>query len=515
MGRLPDDALWDLRLVRCSDKNIPFLVKKSNKKKKIGVLINNLGIIEISAPEGISDVDIKDVVLRNRNLIEKKWQENMGRESEQNSQSGPVPGMRFIRCDGKDVPYTITRNSQRETVEVRLRSDGSIRVEVPVDTDDADIMLALLDGRDWIASKLRERRIRDEMTKSSSAGILNTQFVKCGDQKVPYTITKSSRRTTITLVLHLDGSAELRAPVDADDDEILEHLLKCRDWITSKLREQSVKAGKIKLPDDLPPEKQFVRCGDEDVRYTVTRSYRRKTMGLVLHPNDRIEVKAPVNVSSSIIMDYVLKNKDWITSKLREQRIRAGKIKPPADLPPKKQFVRCGDEDVRYTVTRSYRRKTVGLTLHPRGKLEIKAPGEMDGATIKTYVVQRRDWIASKLKEQRVRESKDRLPIRRTVESIIKRTMDLAEWMQLPAPSVSVREMRSAWGRCSGSDDIVLHAALAKMPEPVADYVIIHELCHILIPGHTRQYWATVAKYCPEYVRHKRWIKENTPALLL
>ena len=233
----------------------------------------------------------------------------------------------------------------------------------------------------------------------------------------------------------------------------------------------------------------------------------------MLHPDGRLEARAPADMDGSTIMKFVLQSRNWIKTKLREQRVRSGTEKPPADLPPGEQFIRCGGEDVHYTVTRSSRRKSVGLVLHPDGRLEIKVPSDMDDATIRLYAARRRSWVASKLREQRARESKEVPSVKRTEESIVSRAVELARWMHMPAPNVSIRAMRSAWGRCNERGDIILHPALTRVPDAVADYVIIHELCHMVIPNHSPRYWKMVARYCPEYERHKRWLDDHSSVL--
>ena len=47
------------------------------------------------------------------------------------------------------------------------------------------------------------------------------------------------------------------------------------------------------------------------------------------------------------------------------------------------------------------------------------------------------------------------------------------------------------------------------MPKQIIDYVVIHELCHIIHFNHSKLFWAEVSNFCPEYKNHKSWLKEN------
>ena len=51
-------------------------------------------------------------------------------------------------------------------------------------------------------------------------------------------------------------------------------------------------------------------------------------------------------------------------------------------------------------------------------------------------------------------------------------------------------------------------------PAQVLDYVVVHELCHRKEMNHSQRFWAEVAKVCPEYARHRKWLKDNGGALI-
>jgi len=55
---------------------------------------------------------------------------------------------------------------------------------------------------------------------------------------------------------------------------------------------------------------------------------------------------------------------------------------------------------------------------------------------------------------------------------------------------------------------------LMLCPEEVRDYVVIHELCHRKQLNHSSCFWAEVARVCPEYTRHRAWLRENGGALI-
>jgi predicted metal-dependent hydrolase len=50
-------------------------------------------------------------------------------------------------------------------------------------------------------------------------------------------------------------------------------------------------------------------------------------------------------------------------------------------------------------------------------------------------------------------------------------------------------------------------------PEPVVEYVVIHELLHLNQMNHSKKFWELVAQYCPEWREHKNWLKQHETEL--
>ena len=75
---------------------------------------------------------------------------------------------------------------------------------------------------------------------------------------------------------------------------------------------------------------------------------------------------------------------------------------------------------------------------------------------------------------------------------------------------VSVRDQKSRWGSCTASGDIALSWRLALAPEAMAEYVIAHEVCHLLEMNHSPRFWKLIYKiYDGDVAAAKQWLKKN------
>jgi predicted metal-dependent hydrolase len=74
---------------------------------------------------------------------------------------------------------------------------------------------------------------------------------------------------------------------------------------------------------------------------------------------------------------------------------------------------------------------------------------------------------------------------------------------------VAIKEQKSRWGSCSRKGNLNFNWRLLLAPLPVLDYVVTHELCHLRELNHSPRFWALVARGCPDYATHRRWLRDH------
>src|SRR4030066_842842 len=78
---------------------------------------------------------------------------------------------------------------------------------------------------------------------------------------------------------------------------------------------------------------------------------------------------------------------------------------------------------------------------------------------------------------------------------------------------IVIRGQKTRWGSCSRKKNLSFNWKLIMAPQPVLDYVIIHELTHLKEMNHSKRFWELVAQYCPGWQEHKKWLKQHVTDL--
>ena len=88
--------------------------------------------------------------------------------------------------------------------------------------------------------------------------------------------------------------------------------------------------------------------------------------------------------------------------------------------------------------------------------------------------------------------------------------------MKLEVGEVNVRTQRRIWGSCHPrTKKIFLNWQIIMAPIEVIDYVIVHELCHLLVANHSKRFWSKVARFKPDYKEQIRWLRSNAFDMVL
>lgn len=107
------------------------------------------------------------------------------------------------------------------------------------------------------------------------------------------------------------------------------------------------------------------------------------------------------------------------------------------------------------------------------------------------------------------------LALRRLAESELPpRVRMYADLHGFTVRRITIRDQRSRWGSCSPRATLSLNWRLVQVPDPVRDYIVLHELAHLRHLNHSPRFWAEVERICPGYAEAEAWIRRHGREIL-
>jgi predicted metal-dependent hydrolase len=110
-----------------------------------------------------------------------------------------------------------------------------------------------------------------------------------------------------------------------------------------------------------------------------------------------------------------------------------------------------------------------------------------------------------------VSESEARTGARELISALAE---EEAERVGVAYDRIRIRGQRTLWGSCSPRGTLSFNWRLVLAPPEVLDYVVVHELCHLRVPNHSRRFWALVQRHRPQWRDQRDWLRDNGPELL-
>lgn len=172
-------------------------------------------------------------------------------------------------------------------------------------------------------------------------------------------------------------------------------------------------------------------------------------------------------------------------------------------------------EEVSYILIKS-RRKNISLSVNKVGLIEVKSPLFVTKKALDEFVLAKKDWI---LKIQAKLGSLTKTPRAASAQDLAKqkllarrKIMERINYYNKEGcfkfKRVAIKDMSSRWGSCSREGNLNFNYRLLYLPHELLDYVVVHELCHLMEHNHGLNFWREVQKIMPDYKIKERKIKQ-------
>src|SRR5919106_494295 len=236
-------------------------------------------------------------------------------------------------------------------------------------------------------------------------------------------------------------------------------------------------------------QKDRVKYGTIIIPYQIIKTRRIKTSEVIVDA-DTVTVRTPYGKDNIEIQRIVLDKAKWILRKQKEYREIVPQITKPSfkentSLPylGKNYFVQINRKQA----------ETCMEMIDGKFLVQVKASRISKNVFKELY----ENWLMEKA--QNIFDDKIK---------------NYSKKMGVKIKSVTIKNLKNRWGSLTKGSTINVNLNLIKAPEDIIDYIILHELCHLIIEGHSHHYWDLLHKFMPNYQDKVEWLKINGNNLL-
>ena len=212
------------------------------------------------------------------------------------------------------------------------------------------------------------------------------------------------------------------------------------------------------------------------IEYTLARS-KRKTVALYVRYG-RVEVRAPLAMPKPEIDRFVASKEKWITDRLARSQ---------------DQSRRRESFGLNYGDTVPYRGKNYPIAAKSGNRIGF------DDAAF---------FIPPGLTPERIKSACVQIYRMLAGRDLPKRTLEFAKRMAVMPTAVKINGAAARWGSCSAKKSINFSWRLVMADDAVIDYVVVHELAHLIEMNHSARFWAIVEGILPDYGKRRDRLKE-------
>lgn len=212
-------------------------------------------------------------------------------------------------------------------------------------------------------------------------------------------------------------------------------------------------------------------------------SKKRKTVSIQVNSHG-IKVRSSYWLTKYEIKQFLLKNELWIKQKVNEQK---SKVKTKLDLIDNQEMLLGGKRFILKVTSDIIPKPKIEnnhlyLSNHPDIVKSFGTPRKQIQIIVKEYAY----------------------------NLLLEKTKSFSLIMSVNPISIKIKDYRSRWGSCSFKGDISYNWKIIFAPIEVIEYLIIHELSHLIFFNHSKEFWLKVEEFQPNFKNYRKWLKNNS-----
>lgn len=230
---------------------------------------------------------------------------------------------------------------------------------------------------------------------------------------------------------------------------------------------------------------QSILLSQTEFELTIIRSKkRRRSVALRVKSPTQLIVNAPHKTSLKFIEDFIYERSRWILARLFELQTTEGK-------PIGHQYI---DGEMFYVLGQQYPLRIIEHNVR-------KTKCELTDHYLTIY-------IKSKLDKQNIIKHVTQWYRKQALETVTERMEFWCKQLNVRFNKLFITNTKSRWGSCNSKNDIRINWRVMMTPMSLVDYVIVHELCHVVHKNHSARFWNLVSSVMPDHKQRRKELRK-------
>jgi hypothetical protein len=219
-----------------------------------------------------------------------------------------------------------------------------------------------------------------------------------------------------------------------------------------------------------------------DISVSVVRAPQRKTIALTVERDGTLSVRAPSETSVESLKKLLKKKELWIHSALAKRQTSCGANAQKLFVTGEGFLYLGRHYRLRVVSSQSLPPKAALLRLHQsRFFLAAHAAADARKHFVRWYSDAGSRWL-----EKHISRLQNRVGV--------------------SAKSTAVRDLGYRWGSCTEEGRLNFHWRTFMLPPSIIEYLVLHELCHLIVHNHSKEFWKEVSRVAPDYQKKEAWL---------
>ena len=172
---------------------------------------------------------------------------------------------------------------------------------------------------------------------------------------------------------------------------------------------------------------------------------------------------------------------------------------------------------VAYSLRTSLRARNLRITIKSGGAVLATKPRFVSEKTVEDFFIKKSAWILSRIEQSRKRQkflisgnpADYKYHAAAARQLALRKIADFNRIYKAKFNRVAIRNQATRWGSCSVLGNLNFNYRIALLPERLADYIVVHEMCHLRELNHSSRFWALVAQAIPDYAARRRELRQD------